>query len=152
MAAKLRTVTAPGGSVTVGRLRTAATQIQTSGRPDVVGSGYRLVNCIGRGGFGQVWKAEAPGGVLVAVKIISRPIDHQDAQCELQALELIKGLRHPYLLQTQAYWVQDDHLVIVMELADGSLRQRLKATPRGLPVDELVRYFRSGGGARLFAP
>src|SRR5262249_24575538 len=69
-----------------------------------VGGGYTKVKFLGRGGFGEVWRAEAPGGVPVAIKIINRPLDHQEAQRELHALELIKRLRHPFLLQTQAFF------------------------------------------------
>jgi serine/threonine protein kinase len=115
------------------------------------GDGYRRVKRIGSGGFGEVWRAEAPGGVEVAIKIIFRPLDHQEAQRELQALELIKRLRHPFLLQTQAFWSLEDRLLIVMELADGSLRDRLKecreAGQTGIPADELLTYFREAAEA-----
>jgi serine/threonine protein kinase len=110
-----------------------------------VGGGYQLIKRIGTGGFGEVWRAEAPGGVEVAIKIIFRPLDHEDAQRELQSLEVIKRLRHPFLLQTQAYWALEDRLLIVMELADGSLRDRLKerrqAGAAGLPRAELLTCF-----------
>jgi serine/threonine protein kinase len=116
-----------------------------------VGGGYELVEVLGRGGFGQVWRARAPGGVEVAVKKILRPLDHASVQQELQALELIKQLRHPYLLQTHAFWSLDDQLVIVMELADGSLRDRLKgrveAGQPGIAAEELLVYFREAAEA-----
>src|SRR5205807_2012313 len=65
--------------------------------------GYKLQKRIGSGGFGEVWRAEAPGGIEVAVKIIFRPLDHSEVLRELGSLELIKKLRHPFLLQTQAF-------------------------------------------------
>src|SRR5205085_1968042 len=93
-----------------------------------VGGGYQLLEQIGVGGFGEVWRAEAPGGIQVAVKVIFRPGDNQEAvERELEALELMKGLRHQCLLQIQAYWPLRDRILIVMELADGSLRHRLRA-------------------------
>src|SRR5438477_5804423 len=88
--------------------------------------GYRLLKVIGRGGFGQVWRAEAPGGVETALKVIVRPSEHEDIKRELQALELIRGLRHPFLLATHAYWSLPDRLIIAMELADGTFSDRLK--------------------------
>src|SRR5262249_42218529 len=80
-----------------------------------IGGGYQLLERIGSGGFGEVWKAEAPGGVECAIKIIFRPLDHADAQAELEALELIKRLHHPFLLQTHAFFSLEDRLVIAME-------------------------------------
>lgn len=108
--------------------------------------GYVLIERIGRGNFGEVWKVEAPGGIEQALKIVSQPLDHDAAQREMQSLELIKKLQHPALLATLAFWVIDNRLVIAMELADCSLRDRLKECKQqgkpGIPADELLTYFR----------
>src|SRR5262249_12564077 len=56
--------------------------------------GYKPIEMIGRGNFGEVWKAEAPGGIDVAVKIVTQPLDNDAAKREMQSLELIKKLRH----------------------------------------------------------
>jgi serine/threonine protein kinase/uncharacterized caspase-like protein len=110
-----------------------------------IGNGYRLVKRLGTGGFGEVWRATSHGGILVAVKIGFRTLDHEEAQRELQALELIRELRHPYLLPTHAFWTYHGRLHIAMELADGSLRDRLKQCREqgltGIPVPELLKYF-----------
>jgi serine/threonine protein kinase len=113
--------------------------------------GYKLLKRIGYGGFAEVWEAEAPGGFPVAVKIILRSLEHDEAQRELKALEVVRRLRHNHLLQTQAAWVQDGRLYVAMELADGSLRDRLKECRRaGLPgvaVKDLLKYLREAAEA-----
>jgi serine/threonine protein kinase len=119
-----------------------------------IGGGYKLLKRIGSGTFGEVWSAEAPGGVPVAVKVLIRPVDHAEAQRELQALELIKRLQHPFLLGTHNYTTLEDRLFIVMELADGSLRDRVRqcrqAGQPGIPLPELFRYFRESSEALDF--
>src|SRR5262245_23744575 len=119
-----------------------------------IGDGYRLLEPLGRGAFGEVWRAEAPGGVDVAVKIIPGAAGRDCARRELAALGLVKRLRHPFLLQVQAFAALDDRLLIVMELADGSLRRRqqglIQATGRGLPLAELLAYFREAAEALDF--
>jgi len=119
-------------------------------QPPVPG-GYKLIKRLGSGSFGEVWQAEAPGGVEAAIKIIFRSLDHSEAKRELESLELMKRLRHPFLLQTQAFWSMEDRLLIAMELADGSLRDRLKASVAtghsGIPVDELLVYMREASEA-----
>jgi hypothetical protein len=106
--------------------------------------GYAKKERIGSGSFGEVWRAEAPGGIPVAIKVLTRPVDHETAKRELESLALIKSIRHPFLLQTQRFDISEDRLYIVMELADGSLRNRLKECRKeghnGIPVEELVLY------------
>jgi hypothetical protein len=112
---------------------------------------YRLLERIGAGAFGEVWRAEAPGGTEVALKIIFRPLDQAEAQRELQALEHVKRLRHPYLVQTQACYTVGDRLHIVMDLADGSLRDLAGAGgTREVSLPELLRYFREAAEALDF--
>ncbi len=114
-------------------------------------TGYRLLQCLGRGAAGEVWRAEAPGGVEVAIKLIRRALKSEEAARELQALELIKKLRHPFLLSLQSFHALEDRIVIVLELADRSLRQRLEecrqAGQPGIPSGELVRYTREAAEA-----
>jgi serine/threonine protein kinase len=107
-----------------------------------VGGGYRLLKRLGQGAFGEVWRAEAPGGVEVAVKIISRTVKPEEARRELEALEVIKRLRHHFLLSLQAFFPLPDRLIIVLELADTSLRALLRACQegQGLPPADLLRY------------
>jgi serine/threonine protein kinase len=108
---------------------------------------YQLVTMLGKGQFGEVWRARAPGGVEVAVKVITQPADQETAQRELKALELVKNLRHPCLMSTLAFWTHQNKVYIVVELADGTIRDRLKESraegKTGIPVEELVGYFAS---------
>jgi serine/threonine protein kinase len=107
---------------------------------------YERVRVLGRGMFGEVWLArKKPSGIEKAIKILLQPADQDAAKRELRSLELIKNLRHPYLLATEDFWVADNRLYIVMELADYTLRGRLKQSlaegQPGIPEDELFLYF-----------
>jgi serine/threonine protein kinase len=128
--------------------------VTSAGSSVSVGGNYKFLRRLGRGSFGEVWHAEAPGGIDVAVKIINQPLDHEEAQRELQALERIKRLRHPYLLTTMAFWSNDDRLYIAMELASCTLRDRLKQCRAmslpGIPEQELFRYINDAAEALDF--
>jgi len=103
---------------------------------------YRLESRLGRGGFGEVWRASAPGGFHVALKFVR--LNSAIGDTELRSLQVIKDVRHPHLLSVSGAWQQNDWLIIAMELADGTLEQRHRdyksqGSP-GIPYDELIRY------------
>jgi serine/threonine protein kinase len=128
----------------------------TSDQKNVVplAGGYRLLKRLGSGALGEVWKAEAPGGVEVAVKRLSRSLEAHEAQYELRSLEHVKRLRHNHLMPIHAFWVHKSRLYVAMELADGSLTDRAehyqKQGQRGIPRDELLRYLREAAEALDF--
>ena len=129
----------------------------TSSRPFDRGEpvpGYKTQELLGRGGYGEVWRAIAPGGIAKAVKIIYGDADTSHADSELRSLARIKDVRHPLLLSIERIEVIEGNLIIITELADCSLKdqfQRMRtANLSGVPQDELLQYMTDAADALDF--
>ena len=119
--------------------------------------GYRLIERLGRGGFGEVWKVEAPGGLMKAIKFVFGDLNDSDdeniraAEQEKKAMERVKTIRHPYILSLERYDIIDGQLMIVMELADCNLWDRFRECRGlgmvGVPREELLRYMEEAAEA-----
>lgn len=118
---------------------------------DIQLPGYKLQKLLGAGGYGEVWLASAPGGLTKAVKIIFGFHNEKRASSELRSLEKIKSVRHPFLLSLERIEVVEGRLVIVTELADGSLKDRFEYFSNneqtGIPREELLEYLRETADA-----
>lgn len=106
--------------------------------------GYVMKERIGAGGYGEVWRVAAPGGIFKALKIIYGFHDENRAQRELKSLDRIKEVRHPFLLSLERIEVVDGRLVVITELAEKSLKDRFSECRAqglpGIPREELIRY------------
>lgn len=87
--------------------------------------GFRLRQLLGRGGFAEVWEADAPAGGRVALKFMT--CSDQSPAREIQSLQAIRKVSHPNVIVVHGVWCYDFYIVIDMELAEGSLLDLLEA-------------------------
>lgn len=93
---------------------------------------YRLVEEIGRGGMGVVFRArDETLGRDVAVKVVAiDPLRPERAERLLREARAIARIRHPHVVEVYAFGRTDRWLYLVMELLDGTLADRM-AAPAG---------------------
>ena len=102
---------------------------------------YVLLEQIGAGSFGQIWKARHHiwSDQLVAVKI---PTDLQYVRTLRREGVVVHGLKHPNIVRAIGLDPYADPPYYTMELVDGpSLRQLIDEHPDGLPIDAALVVF-----------
>ena len=116
--------------------------------------GYVLRDKIGVGGYGEVWLADAPGGLKKAIKFVFGTVDQERAGSELRSLQRIRAVNHPFILSLERIEIVDSRLMVVTELADGSLLDRFREFHErglvGIPRDRLIEYMRDSADALDF--
>lgn len=66
--------------------------------------GLRLVQFLGTGAFGEVWKAVRSGETECAVKIVR--FDEPKGRREFRGLQRVKRVHHPNLVRIHAFWLK----------------------------------------------
>lgn len=113
------------------------------------GDTYECVEWVGRGGFGEVYRAKrVRDGRSVAVKYLVSA--QSSPQRFIKEARLIKGFHHPHIVEYVDFLQMDRadgsrDFFLVLEFLEGmpdsSLRGRLKKSPQGLPPAEVLKLF-----------
>ncbi len=110
----------------------------------ILDSTYRLLEEIGRGGFGAVWRAVrlgAEGSGAVAIKLLSRgnvPTLQEQIRFQREAT-LMSQLLHPGTVTVYELGETEGRAYIVMEYIDGpNLREFVRSRGGRLPLTEIL--------------
>jgi serine/threonine protein kinase/WD40 repeat protein len=103
---------------------------------DQVVPGYSLEKFLGRGQFGEVWRATSPGGTVCALKLLN--LGGKQGWKEFRSIQRIKRVRHPHLAPFNAIWLLDEQGRVLNEDAVASLGRDQRQARATLAPDDNV--------------
>ena len=105
-------------------------------RPAVAGR-YALLDQVGAGGMGSVWRArDTRTGELVAVKVLGQ---HSASLLARFVREQAVRVRHPHVVAPTGWAAEDDLVLLAMDLVPGGSVQQLLDEHGPLPVGYAAR-------------
>lgn len=112
---------------------------------DIILPGYRLTKRLGSGGFGEVWRADAPGGMGVAIKILAN-LGRREGGREYRALQTIKNIRHAHIVPLFGVWLKANDGRV---LSEDELHEAEKRILSVMPATAATRDTDDAGQASL---
>jgi serine/threonine protein kinase len=103
-------------------------------------NGYQVLEMIGQGGMGQVFRALSPQGMPVAMKVMSQELMESDELQERfkREMKIMAALNHPNVVSVFDQGETGELLYFVMEFVEGdTLRNVMRRGP--LPEPEIIR-------------
>ncbi|RIK86330.1 MAG: hypothetical protein DCC67_02955 [Planctomycetota bacterium] len=99
-------------------------------------AGYRLEALLGRGQFGQVWRAKSPGNTTLALKFLELTGVH--GWKEFRAIQRVKQIRHAHLMPIVAIWLLDDQGRVISDDVIESIAAEQQVASRHLAAAETL--------------
>ncbi len=142
---------APAPTATIGRLESSASFASASFQPgQVIAGRYRVVGLLGRGGMGEVYRADdLELSQSVALKFIGRAFAGRPDMLERFRAEVrnARGVSHPNVCRVYDIGEVDGQTFLSMEYVDGedlaTLLKRIGRLPRA-KADEVARQLCAG--------
>lgn len=99
---------------------------------------YKLLECLGKGGMGTVFRAEQPPmGRSVALKVMSKELLKNSAAVNrfMREIRSAGALNHPHIVSAYDAAQEGDTHFLVMECAEGRSLRDILAEKKQLPVE-----------------
>lgn len=105
--------------------------------------GYTLTHLLGAGASSEVWEAQSAEGKKLAFKFLDcRKLSPSMIAGEVKLLRSLTGLNHPHIIPLTGVHSWGKYLILMMELADGSLddlhRSYSEKTNGNVPPDHAL--------------